>query len=85
MAMKHLNTVEFDVLVDEAPLAMVDFWASWPRAGGGVRQWVGGVVVMVGLSQTETPQNKGFAGCLLPPCAESLPAPTPWVWILALR
>ena len=29
MAMKHLNTVEFDALVDEAPLAMVDFWASW--------------------------------------------------------
>ena len=29
MAMKHLNTAEFDALVDEAPLAMVDFWASW--------------------------------------------------------
>lgn len=40
---------------------------------------------MVGLSQMETPQNKGFAGCLPPPCAESLPAPTPWMWILALR
>jgi thioredoxin 1 len=26
---KNLKTVEFDKLVDEAPLAMIDFWAVW--------------------------------------------------------
>ena len=26
---KNLKTVEFDQLVDEAPLAMIDFWAVW--------------------------------------------------------
>lgn len=29
MAIKHLKTTEFDAAVDAAPLAMVDFWASW--------------------------------------------------------
>ena len=29
MAIKHLKTEEFDAAVDAAPLAMVDFWASW--------------------------------------------------------
>lgn len=29
MAIKHLKTMEFDAAVDAAPLAMVDFWASW--------------------------------------------------------
>ena len=29
MALKHLKTAEFDAAVDAAPLAMVDFWASW--------------------------------------------------------
>ena len=29
MATKHLNTSEFDEIMDAAPLAMVDFWASW--------------------------------------------------------
>lgn len=29
MAIKHLKTAEFDAAVDAAPLAMVDFWASW--------------------------------------------------------
>ncbi|MBE6995603.1 MAG: thioredoxin [Ruminococcaceae bacterium] len=29
MAIRHLNTMEFDAAVDAAPLAMVDFWASW--------------------------------------------------------
>ena len=29
MAVKHLKTEEFVAAVDEAPLAMVDFWASW--------------------------------------------------------
>lgn len=29
MAMQHLKTAEFDAAVDAAPLAMVDFWASW--------------------------------------------------------
>ena len=26
---KNLKTAEFDKLVDEAPLAMIDFWAVW--------------------------------------------------------
>ena len=26
---KHLKTAEFDVLMEETDLAMVDFWASW--------------------------------------------------------
>ena len=26
---KHLKTAEFDAAVDQAPLAMVDFWADW--------------------------------------------------------
>lgn len=29
MAIKHLTTAEFDAAVNEAPLAMVDFWAPW--------------------------------------------------------
>ena len=29
MAIKHLKTAEFDEIMDAAPLAMVDFWASW--------------------------------------------------------
>ena len=29
MALKHLKTAEFDAAVEAAPLAMVDFWASW--------------------------------------------------------
>lgn len=29
MASKHLKTAEFDAAVESAPLAMVDFWASW--------------------------------------------------------
>ncbi|MBE6963527.1 MAG: thioredoxin [Ruminococcaceae bacterium] len=29
MAIKHLKTMEFNAAVDAAPLAMVDFWASW--------------------------------------------------------
>ena len=29
MALKHLTTTEFDAAVEAAPLAMVDFWASW--------------------------------------------------------
>lgn len=29
MALKHLKTEEFDAAVGQAPLAMVDFWASW--------------------------------------------------------
>ena len=29
MAIKHLTTAEFEAAVEAAPLAMVDFWASW--------------------------------------------------------
>ena len=29
MALKHLTTAQFDAAVEAAPLAMVDFWASW--------------------------------------------------------
>ena len=29
MAIKHFKTAEFDAAVNAAPLAMVDFWASW--------------------------------------------------------
>lgn len=29
MALKHLTTAEFDAAVEAAPLAMVDFWATW--------------------------------------------------------
>ena len=29
MAVKHLNTEEFEAVVEAAPLAMVDFWADW--------------------------------------------------------
>ena len=29
MAIKHLTTAEFAPLTKTAPLAMVDFWASW--------------------------------------------------------
>lgn len=29
MALRHLKTAEFDGLVEQAPLAMVDFWAPW--------------------------------------------------------
>ena len=29
MAIKHFKTAEFDAAVEAAPLAMVDFWASW--------------------------------------------------------
>ena len=29
MSVKHLNTAEFDAAVDAAPLAVVDFWATW--------------------------------------------------------
>ena len=29
MAIKHLKTADFDAAVEAAPLAMVDFWASW--------------------------------------------------------
>ena len=29
MALQHLKTAEFDEAVNAAPLAMVDFWATW--------------------------------------------------------
>ena len=29
MAIKHVKTDEFDSAVEQAPLAMVDFWADW--------------------------------------------------------
>lgn len=29
MSMQHFTTTEFDAAVAAAPLAMVDFWASW--------------------------------------------------------
>ena len=29
MSVKHVKTAEFDAMMEEAPLAMVDFWASW--------------------------------------------------------
>jgi len=29
MAVKHFKTSEFNAAVEAAPLAMVDFWASW--------------------------------------------------------
>ncbi len=29
MAIQHLKTAEFQAAVEAAPLAMVDFWASW--------------------------------------------------------
>lgn len=29
MALQHLKTADFDAAVNAAPLAMVDFWASW--------------------------------------------------------
>ena len=29
MAVKHLKTEEFNGLMEQTPLAMVDFWASW--------------------------------------------------------
>ena len=29
MAVKHFKTEEFNAAVEAAPLAMVDFWASW--------------------------------------------------------
>ena len=29
MAIKHFKTAEFDAAVAAAPLAMVDFWATW--------------------------------------------------------
>ena len=29
MAIKHFKTAEFSAAVEAAPLAMVDFWASW--------------------------------------------------------
>ena len=29
MAIKHLTTAEFEAAVEAAPLAMVEFWASW--------------------------------------------------------
>ena len=29
MAAKHLKTAEFSEVVENAPLAMIDFWASW--------------------------------------------------------
>ena len=29
MAIKHFKTAEFNDAVEAAPLAMVDFWASW--------------------------------------------------------
>jgi len=29
MAIKHLKTEEFGTVTEQAPLAMVDFWAEW--------------------------------------------------------
>ena len=29
MAAKHLKTAEFSEVVENSPLAMIDFWASW--------------------------------------------------------
>ena len=29
MAVKHLKTAEFNEVAENAPLAMIDFWASW--------------------------------------------------------
>ena len=29
MSVKHLTTAEFDSVVDNSPLTLVDFWATW--------------------------------------------------------
>ena len=29
MSVKHLTTAEFDTVVDNSPLTLVDFWATW--------------------------------------------------------
>ena len=29
MSVKHLTTADFDTVIDSAPLALVDFWATW--------------------------------------------------------
>lgn len=29
MSVKHLTTAEFDAVVDNSPLTLVDFWATW--------------------------------------------------------
>ena len=29
MSVKHLTTAEFDSVVDNSPLSVVDFWATW--------------------------------------------------------
>ena len=29
MSVKHLTSADFDAVIDSAPLALVDFWATW--------------------------------------------------------
>lgn len=65
MPVLHLNESEFDAKVGSAPLAMVDFWASWC----GPCKMVGPVIESLGgqyegkavVAKVDVDQNQGLA------------------------
>lgn len=65
MSVLHLNESEFDTKVGSAPLAMVDFWASWC----GPCKMVGPVIESLGgkyegkavVAKVDVDQNQGLA------------------------
>ena len=65
MAVKHLKTEEFVAAVDAAPLAMVDFWASWcgpcKMLGPTIEEIAGELDGKIAVGKVDVDENRELA------------------------